>query len=77
MKPTEDPSKLIDMELMNVLNLCQELFNKYKHNNEDYQEEIMLKSIELGKKTKQKLLILDMDETMIAAKFKSRMPENF
>ena len=37
----------------------------------------MLKSIELGKKTKQKLLILDMDETMISAKFKSRLPEKF
>ena len=30
----------------------------------------MLKSIELGKKTKQKVLILDMDETMISARFK-------
>jgi len=26
-------------------------------------------SVELGKKTKEKILILDMDETMIAAKF--------
>jgi TFIIF-interacting CTD phosphatase-like protein len=37
----------------------------------------MLKSIEMGKKTKQKLLILDMDETMVSARFKSRMPEGF
>ena len=37
----------------------------------------MLKSIELGKKTKQKLLILDMDETMIAARFRSKVPEGF
>ena len=32
----------------------------------------MMKSIELGKKTKEKVLILDMDETMIAAKFESK-----
>ncbi len=37
----------------------------------------MLKSIEMGKKTKQKLLILDMDETMISARFKSKLPEKF
>ena len=37
----------------------------------------MLKSIELGKKTKQKVLILDMDETMIAACFKSKLPADF
>jgi len=37
----------------------------------------MLKSIELGKKTKQKLLILDMDETMIAARFRNKVPEGF
>lgn len=52
MKPAEDTAKLIDMELVKVLELCQELFLKYKHNNEEYQEEIMVKSIELGKKTK-------------------------
>ena len=50
---------------------------KFKQNNEDYQEEIMLKSVELGKKAKQKLLILDMDETMIAARFRSKVPDNF
>jgi len=37
----------------------------------------MLKSLELGKKTKQKLLILDMDETMIAARFRHKVPEGF
>jgi hypothetical protein len=37
----------------------------------------MLKSIELGKKTRQKLLILDMDETMVSARFKTKLPENF
>jgi len=37
----------------------------------------MLKSIELGKKVKDKLLILDMDETMVSARFKSKLPEKF
>ena len=46
------PSKLIDLELLNLLKFCGELFDSFKNNNEDYQEEIMLKSIELGKKTK-------------------------
>lgn len=36
-----------------------------------------MKSIELGKKTKEKTLILDMDETMIAAKFGGKEPANF
>lgn len=50
MKPNENPSKLIDMELINLLKVCQDLYERFKNNNEDYQEEIMLKSIELGKK---------------------------
>jgi Dullard-like phosphatase family protein len=37
----------------------------------------MLKSIELGKKNKQKLLVFDMDETMVSARFKNRLPEGF
>ena len=50
---TEDhPSKLIDLELLNVLKFCQDLYQGYKENNDDYQEEIMMKSIELGKKNK-------------------------
>ena len=73
----EHPSKLIDLELLNLLKFCGDLHDTYKLNNEDYQEEIMLKSIELGKKTKQKVLVLDMDETMVSARFKSRMPPGF
>ena len=73
MQQDEHPSKLIDLELLNLLKFCGDLFTTYKHNNEDYQEEIMLKSIELGKKQKQKVLVLDMDETMVSARFKSRM----
>lgn len=71
------PSKLIDLELLNLLKFCGELHDAYKLNNEDYQEEIMMKSIELGKKQKQKVLVLDMDETMVSARFKSKMPPGF
>lgn len=62
-----DPSKLIDMELIQLLKYCKELAKMKEH--DDYQEEVMMKSIELGKKTAPKLLIFDMDETLIAAKF--------
>lgn len=71
------PAKLIDVELLNVLKFCGDLFNKYKLDNEDYSEDIMLKSIELGKKLKQKVLVLDMDETMVSARFKSKLPAEF
>jgi phosphoserine phosphatase len=37
----------------------------------------MEKAFELGKKTHDKLLIFDMDETLIAAKFGNRLPEKF
>jgi len=37
----------------------------------------MLKSIELGKKNRQKLLILDMDETMISARYRHKLPPGF
>lgn len=33
--------------------------------------------MELGKKSKEKCLILDMDETLIAAKFEGKEPKNF
>jgi len=37
----------------------------------------MNKAIELGKKTADKLLIFDMDETLVAAKFEGRIPAKF
>jgi hypothetical protein len=37
----------------------------------------MMKSLELGKKTAPKLLIFDMDETLVAAKFEGSVPDNF
>ena len=36
-----------------------------------------MKSIELGKQTKEKTLILDMNETIIATKFDGKERENF
>ena len=36
-----------------------------------------MKSIQLGTKTKDKLLIFDMDETLIAAKFEGYIPAGF
>lgn len=37
----------------------------------------MMKSFELGQITKPKLLIFDMDETLVAAKFAGQVPANF
>lgn len=37
----------------------------------------MLKSFQVGKEKKQKLLIFDMDETLVAAKFEGRIPKDF
>ena len=68
MMAEKDPSKLIDLELVKLLKYCHDLKNQHKETME-YQEEVMMKSVELGKKSKEKTLILDMDETMIAAKF--------
>jgi hypothetical protein len=76
MMAEKDPSKLIDLELVNLLKFCNELKKKHK-NSDEYQEEVMMKSLELGKKTKDKTLILDMDETMIAAKFEGTLNPKF
>ena len=76
MTTEKDPSKLIDLELVNLLKFCNELNKKHKHT-DAYQEEVMMNSLELGKKTKEKTLILDMDETMIAAKFDAKLPKAF
>ena len=59
----EDPSKLIDLELVNLLRYCYEL--KQHKETEEYQDDIMIKSIQLGTKTRDKLIIFDMDETLI------------
>jgi len=44
---------------------------------DEYQDNIMEKAIELGKKTHDKLLIFDMDETLIAAKQGDKLPDKF
>jgi len=71
----EDPSKLIDLELVNLLRYCHELLQHKE--TDDYQDEIMLKSLQLGTKTRDRLLIFDMDETLIAAKFEGHIPSGF
>ena len=70
-----DPSKLIDSELVNLLRYCHELLAHKE--TEDYQDEILLKSQSLGTKTKERLIIFDMDETLIAAKFEGQTPAGF
>ena len=64
---------MIDLDLVNLLKYCYELQKHYSQNDE-YQDEIMMKSVTLGKVTHKKLLIFDMDETLIAAKYLSRLP---
>ena len=76
MMAEKDPTKLIDLELVNLLKFCHDLKEKYKET-DDYQEDIMMKSLELGKQTKEKTLLLDMDETLIAAKFAGKEQKNF
>ena len=38
---------------------------------------MLLKSLDLGKKEGKKLLIFDMDETLVAAKFEGGVPKDF
>ncbi len=73
----EDPSKLIDFDLVNLLKFCHDLHRTYKFNNDEYQNYLVDKSFELGMKTRQKVLIFDMDETLVAAKFASRTAPGF
>lgn len=70
-----DPSKLIDLELVNLLRYCHELLQQRE--TDAYQDTVMMKSIQLGSKTKDKCLIFDMDETLVAAKFEGHIPANF
>lgn len=71
-----DPSKLIDFELIKLLQYCKTL--ESHRETEDYQEDILLKSLDLGQKEEgKKLLIFDMDETLVAAKFEGHVPSKF
>jgi Dullard-like phosphatase family protein len=76
MMAEKDPSKLIDLELVNLLKFCNDLKVKHRET-DDYQEALMMNAVEIGKKHKDKTLILDMDETMIAAKFDGKEGANF
>lgn len=76
-KPAMESKDLIDAELISLLKFCNDLYNETKNENPDYEDELMMKSMELGKKTRSKLLILDMDETMVAARFHNKLPTGF
>ena len=71
----EDPRKLIDLELVNLLRYCHELMQHRE--SEDYQDMVMMKSISVGSKSKDRCVIFDMDETLVAAKFQGNIPEGF
>ena len=58
----ENISSLVDKNMVNLLKACSML-------KRPPQEDIDKKSVNFGPKTRQKLLILDMDETMIHSKF--------
>jgi Dullard-like phosphatase family protein len=76
MMAEKDPSKLIDLELVKLLKFCNTLkidnFEK-----EEYQDELMMKGLSIGKKSGDKTLILDMDETLIAAQFSGKETKDF
>lgn len=69
-------SKLIDMQLVKLIKFCNDIYVKH-HDSVEYQEELMMRALEIGKKEKEKTLILDMDETMIGTQFEGKMTENF
>lgn len=70
-----DPTKLIDFELIKLLRYCMKLAQNRE--SEEYEDELMLKAFTLGKATKPKTVIFDMDETLVAAKFEGRIPHGF
>ena len=65
--PDYTPQSLIDMKLIETLRFCHLLCQANKFNNEDYASIVLMKSIELGKRTKSKVLVFDMDETLVSA----------
>lgn len=71
-----DPRKLIDLDLVNLLRYCKELQDR-KDTDDEFQVEVMMKSFQLGTKTRPKLLIFDMDETLVAAKFEGNVMPTF
>ena len=43
------------------------LYQANKVSNDDYASIVLMKSVELGKRRKQKVLVFDMDETLVSA----------
>ena len=75
--PDYTPQSLIDMKLIETLRFCYLLYQANKFDNEDYASIVLMKSIELGKRTKQKVLVFDMDETLVSAWKASKEPDPF
>lgn len=67
MPPEYSPQSLIDMQLIETLRFCHILYQANKVSNEDYASIVLMKSVELGKRRKQKVLVFDMDETLVSA----------
>jgi hypothetical protein len=67
MSPDYTPQSLIDMKLIETLRFCHLLYQANKVSNDDYASIVLMKSVELGKKRKQKVLVFDMDETLVSA----------
>lgn len=76
MMAEKDPSKLIDLELVKLLKFCNSL-KKDNQDKEEYQDELMMKGFSIGKKSGDKTLILDMDETLVAAQFSGKETKGF
>ena len=72
-----NPGNLIDRDLVDLLKFCYKLYQQNKEGNDDYATNLYMKSFELGKKVKNKVLVFDMDETLIAARFEQCLPEGF
>jgi len=67
MSPEYTPQSLIDMKLIETLRFCHMLYQANKVSNDDYASIVLMKSVELGKRRKQKVLVFDMDETLVSA----------
>ena len=61
---------MIDFDLVELLRFCYEMQCKYKSGeNEEYEDHLMSRQLEVGKKTRAKTLIFDLDETLVRACF--------
>ena len=55
----------IDDKLLSILKFCLDS-KALRKDNPEYQEELLLKSVQMGKKTKLKTLVIGLDELLIS-----------